>query len=609
MTVTLGQLRDDFPKYAKLVLKIAPKKGSLVPFVLNEAQRKINAVVDHEIRRGRPPRIITLKARQRGISTWAQARMFHRVHLRPQRSALVIAHKDQSARQLFRMSHRFYKNMPRSLRWQKRAENRREIHFEKNDSRIQVEVEGEVRSYTAQYVHVSEFAFFTKDPEGTLDAVLNAVPAQVDSLVVIESTPNGIGNEFHNLWVNAKLGKNDFVPVFLPWFEEEEYRMPSKLTEADLDDEEKSIRAAYGLDFEQIEWMRWCVRNNCRGDMEKFRQEYPFDDRSCFLVSGRPVFQPAALQVIRDAQEIRFGAGEVFEAEFDKAYPPQEISEDAETKKPKVEPAVGGRLRIYKPPIIRRTYTCGWDPSAGDPGSDYSPGAVIDNLTLDLVATWIGKLPPDRLMLMACLVGRYYNDAMVVWEANNHGAAFGIGIDELGYPNLYLRTTTKDSTSQAITDKLGFLTTPKNRSFLFDNARAVVAGIGRGEFKIEMWDPWLLSQMEGMAYTKDNPRSLEREEPRSYRNDDPHFKDDLLIAYCLAIEGRKAYPTEPIRPLSVVEKVEVLEYAKGRLAAGHDIHSGVVDRLNVTAAELEEIDEWAARRARARQRRGTGGMV
>jgi len=350
------------------------------------------------------------------------------------------------------------------------------------------------------------------------------------------------------------------------------------------------------------------VRNNCRGDMEKFRQEYPFDDRSCFLVSGRPVFQPSALTVIRDALEIRFGAGEVFQEQFDKVYPPQEIAADREAPKvPKIELAVGGRLRIYQKPLIRRTYSAGWDPSAGDSGSDYSPGAVIDNLTIDLAATWIGKLPPDDLARIAALLGYYYNEAKVGWEANNHGAAFSITICDLNYPNLYFRTTTKDSIAQAITDKVGFLTTPKNRSFLFDNARAVVKGIGLGEFACKIEDPWLLSQMEGMAYTKENPRSTEREEPRSYRNDTPYTKDDLLIAYCIAIETRKAFAEEPIRPLTIVEKVEVLTEAKARLARGEGIHSGVVDRLNVTAKELEDLDEWAGRRAKAMRRRG--GLV
>jgi len=608
MSLTLGELRRDFPLYARECLRIAPKKGNVIPFLLNGPQMKIEAAIARAVHDGRPPRIVVLKSRQVGVSTYAQGRIFHRCHLNPNRSGLVLAHKDDSARSLFRMSHRFYAHLPKAIRWKKRAQNRREIHFDTNDSRMQVEVEGEARGYTAQYVHLSEMAFY-KTPEETLTSVLNTVPSQTDSLVVIESTPNGIGNLFHDLWVNAKVGKNDFQPVFIAWFDDPTCRMRTRLTPDDLTAEELAMVAAHGLDLQQVEWMRYTIANNCYGDMDKFRQEYPFDDRSCFMVSGRPVFEPSALQIVRGELEQKFGAGEAFMAAFDTTYPPCEIEWDAAAKAPKLVFGARGRLRIYEYPVGRRVYSSGWDPSAGDTGSDYSPGCGIDNLTLNTVWTWIGKMPPEELARVARLLGLLYNQGKVAWEANNHGIAFGITIEDLGYPNLYFRQTSKESVARAVTDKLGFLTTPKNRIYLFDNARTVVRGIGTGEFRCEIRDPWLLSQMEGMAFTRKNDRGEERAEPRSYRNDDPRFKDDLLLAYCLALEARKAYPEEPIRPLTLHERFEVLSHAKSQIAAGGDIHSGVVDRLNVTAAELEEIDEWAYKRSSSRARRGLGGLV
>ena len=35
---------------------------------------------------------------------------------------------------------------------------------------------------------------------------------------------------------------------------------------------------------------RWCLKNNCRGNVDIFRQEYPSCPEEAFLMSGRPVF-------------------------------------------------------------------------------------------------------------------------------------------------------------------------------------------------------------------------------------------------------------------------------------------------------------------------------
>ena len=81
------------------------------------------------------------------------------------------------------------------------------------------------RSGTMQLFHGSEVAFW---PHGDTHAagVLQAVPDEPGSEVVLESTANGVGNVFHQMWRDAETGASDFIAVFVPWFWQEEYRKP-----------------------------------------------------------------------------------------------------------------------------------------------------------------------------------------------------------------------------------------------------------------------------------------------------------------------------------------------------------------------------------------------
>jgi hypothetical protein len=73
-------------------------------------------------------------------------------------------------------------------------------------------------------------------------------------LVIIESTANGY-NDFHTLWRKSESGKNDFMPVFLPWSLDPDYR---RVVDADfvLDADENKIAELHGLDKEQMAWRR-----------------------------------------------------------------------------------------------------------------------------------------------------------------------------------------------------------------------------------------------------------------------------------------------------------------------------------------------------------------
>lgn len=223
--------------YIESCLKIKTKSGTVVPFRLNDAQRKLYAVAKRQQDDGKPVRLIILKARQLGFSTLTEGLIFHACATRRNVNALIVAHREDATANLFRMSKLFYDELPAPVKPMLRASNAQELVFE-NPSKLRSEREarpglrsrircataggrGIGRSDTLQCVHLSEYAFWPDGADGkasTLAGILQAVPSLPGTMVVIESTANGF-EDFKERWDAAVAGENDFEPVFFAWFE------------------------------------------------------------------------------------------------------------------------------------------------------------------------------------------------------------------------------------------------------------------------------------------------------------------------------------------------------------------------------------------------------
>ena len=288
--LTIEYCREHRDYFRANALKIATKARGLQPFVANTTQRVMYNMIDHMRRQGVPPRLIVLKSRQVGISTASEAEIFSEVLFNEHRSGLVLAHNKAAAKGLLRMTQRFYRNLPKNLRIGANLANVHELELT-NGSRMQVEAVGDVRSYTAQYVHISEFAFMENAAEMFL-ALMQSVPNDENSLAIIESTANGVGNKFHQMWLNAIAGSEDpnappwdrgWTPVFIPWFKHEEYQMTPWFGQMDVTTEERKLAKAHSLTMRHLAWRRWCIKTNCDGDVAMFQVEYP----SCVVAGTR----------------------------------------------------------------------------------------------------------------------------------------------------------------------------------------------------------------------------------------------------------------------------------------------------------------------------------
>lgn len=585
---------SNFEEFCRDCLVIVTKQGNRVPFVLNSSQRIVLNTVRRLIAAGVPPRIVVLKARQVGISTLVEALLFWDCLVRSNRSSLVVAHTLKSSRVLFRMTRNFHRFLKGPIEQKTRVQNIHEIEFD-SGSRLQVEVQGDPRGYTAQRIHCSEFGFF-EQPEDTLIALMQTVPLTLDSLVVIESTANGFGNKFHKLWQRAvglsldpeiPEDEKGWTPVFIPWFQHEEYELPCPEKFFQFTSVEQGlIREHPKITRQKVKWRRWSISANLDGDEEKFAQEYPATDLEAFSLSGRPAFDLEAVSHYTKALNELVLAGKLpHTAEID--------AEPAGIGVPVVTAHDRGRLRIFRPPQDRHTYVVGGDPSEGDPGSDPSPLAVLNDQTMDVDATWYGKTPPDLLALRAIDMAHYYNDALIINEANNHGILFQDTVLQIGYPNLYYRLVSEESVAGRISEKPGYLATSRNRDNLFNTLRKYVR-MRMG--KIEC--PHLVQQIQTLIYVDDKVQA------------GPGSEKDLLVCVGLCLMAHRGSMSNPLEPFpenvvrSIASLASILKEREGPEAADQF----TMVETGMTCEEMLKMQDAIIAREANQRKYGLGGL-
>jgi len=229
------------------------------------------------------------------------------------------------------------------------------------------------RSYTFSVVVVDE-ADFQPDLPALMAAVKPTIDAGGSMILLSTSDKSKPGSMFKNIYRAAKLGQNEWFPIFLPW-----HARPGR------------TRAWY-------EAQRRDVFANT-GSLDDLHQEYP--------ATATEALAPRTLDKRIPAPWI------------EGCY--QELAA-LDLRALKGAPPVPG-LEVYKPPERARRYVIGIDPAEGNPTSDDSALTVLDRATGEEVAALAGKFQPQTIADHAFAVGRWYNDADVLVERNNHGHA------------------------------------------------------------------------------------------------------------------------------------------------------------------------------------------
>jgi hypothetical protein len=283
------RLRDDFPHYAAKCLKIRTKSGAVVPFQMNQAQVYVHQKLEEQKAKTGKVRALILKARQQGFSTYIGGRFYHQVTHRVGCQVFILTHEDDATSNLFQMVERYHEHNNPLVKPATSADNAKELRFHKLDSGYSVGTAGSKargRSKTVQLFHGSEVAFWP-NASTHFAGVVQAIPDLPGTEVILESTANGIGGEFHERWQQAEAGIGDYQAIFVPWFWTIEYRRP--VPEGfHLNEEEAEYAEMHNLDLEQMVWRRAKIAE--LKDASLFKQEYPATAQEAFQMTGHDSF-------------------------------------------------------------------------------------------------------------------------------------------------------------------------------------------------------------------------------------------------------------------------------------------------------------------------------
>lgn len=387
------------------------------------AQKQLVEEIERQYNLGLPVRIIVLKGRQIGISTASEGVLFNWTFIHPGTRSLVIAHETRAAQHLFDMTKLMWEEWPFRDAYHEKHNTQKTLSWLETRSSMSVATArnaGSGRSFTYHAVHCSECAFW-EEPERLMVGLNQSVPYKHGTVVILESTANGVGNWFHEEWLRAKHGESQYSPLFFPWWRHEDYSFPDTvITPRDYTKVEREIAEEYNLTPGQIAWRRHTIKNACLDDENQFKQEFPCSESEAFLSTGTNVFP---LEKLDDCYEPKRGVTGTLVNNNGRI----EFVKDAT-----------GPLTLYNYPgtSAKSKYVIAGDPSR----TVYGDGAciqVLNRYTFEQVAVWHGHVDPVMFAHKLMEVGYYFNTALLNVEIEGPGyATIGV-VQDHAYPNVW----------------------------------------------------------------------------------------------------------------------------------------------------------------------------
>lgn len=497
------RMRHDFEFWCATCVTVKDKTGYAdVRLSLNRPQRIIFAALESQRRRGKPIRAILLKARQCGGSTVVQAYMaWIQLLLRDNWHSLICAHVKDAAMTIKGMMTKLLSNYPPSyLPDGAGAMKMRSFEGSRNTSRIgsrantvticSAESPEAARSKDIAMAHLSEAAFWRTsaghDPNNIIRSIAGSVALADHTLLVVESTANGVGNYFHGEWLRAEAGMSDKCAVFIPWYECGIYALPVDDADAlwqTLDGYERGLWTR-GLTLEQIAWYH--TKRKEYANHRAMQAEYPTTAAEAFTSTDRTVFDGKGIESLRSGCRPPLQTGDVCGGAVKGAGALQRL---------RFAESADGLLKIWKHPAAgcrRDRYIAVVDIGGRSDSSDYSVVAVIDcdgeGGRPEIAAQWRGHTDHDLLAWKAAQIAGYYGRALLVVESNTvetemtEGENSGYILEEIAdsYPNMYYRQTF-DKVAGCYVSHLGFHTNRTTKPLIVNRQIAAVRDGGYTE--------------------------------------------------------------------------------------------------------------------------------
>ena len=532
--IDYDRCRNNFEYWAARCCYIKNKKGGPdVLFRLNSPQRKLVAKLEGMRKARKPIRLILLKARQWGGSTCTQLYMAWLQLLHSEGlNSLIIAHQHAATAEIREMFIRMMENYPMppspsssTAKTDKRHKSTGSakrfspagpgaIKVLCNNFKVKVgsaERPDSCRGGDYSLIHCSEVALWKKTklktPEDMMRAACSGVLYQPLTMILMESTANGTGNFFHTEYDSAKRGESQFVPLFVAWYEIEQYSQPFEEGEREefaailLKDrfrkEPENARKQAGSYLwwlwekgATLEALNWYVKERAKySDHGQMAAEYPSDDVEAFVHSGARVFDRYCVEALREGCSKMPMKGDI---------QGDALSGEKALMNLRFVREKSGEFNIWELPEtskekkIEHRYLTVVDIGGRSLKSDWSVIAVFDRLPqMDgkgpaVVAQWRGHTDFDILAWKAAQVAKIYQTSLLVVESNTlethdrdrkvDGDQSGFLLEQLKrvYPNLYARKRKPEDIKEGLPAKYGFHTNVATKPLIIANLIQIV---------------------------------------------------------------------------------------------------------------------------------------
>lgn len=430
-----ARIQEDFEFWCARCVTIKDKQNSKnVPLVLNRPQRRLLGVMEEQRVAGRPVRVILLKARQWGGSTLVQMYLAWMQLVRHTGwNSLICGHLHMTSKCIKRMYNLLLSHYPREMLDDPEVK----LLFSKLEGQPNVQQleardclvltgssrsEDAARGYDISMAHLSEVAFWKESamhsPDDVVRSVCGSVALKPETVVVLESTADGVGDYFHDEWLRAELGRSDKVPVFVPWYEIDGYARavddPVALWES-MDEYERALWDD-GRTLEQINWYH-AKRKEYRTH-ELMMAEYPGSASEAFSTSGNNPFKREHLDELeKGCSKPPILVGDIQGAAASGLLAKENVHLVAESN---------GLLKVWEMPQmglpVNVRYLVVVDVGGRSESSDYSVIAVWrdgdESRPKEIVAQWRGHIDHDQLAIKSMQLALFYHKALLVIECN-----------------------------------------------------------------------------------------------------------------------------------------------------------------------------------------------
>lgn len=356
--------------------------------------------------------VIILKARQLGLTWLVLCFALWLMLFHPAATVLLFSRRDDEAIHLLERMTGVYAKLPDFMKVRVIEQDSAHVWELSNGSVARAFPTSAGDSYTATLAIVDE-----ADLVLNLNRLMAAVKPTIDAggrmILLSRSDKSKPASAFKAIYRAAKKGLTHWVSVFLPWH----------------------VRPSRDQEWYEAQTADILART---GSLDDLHEQYPATDSEAL--------SPRTL---------------------DKRIPPAWLEKCYEEREPVSLPADAPPLPGLEIYVDRRRnvrYVIGADPAEGNPTSDESALSVLDRTTGEEVASLAGRFEPSALAAYADMLGRYYNNADIMVERNNHGHAV----------LLWLRDNSRLKRLEGHDGKRGWLSSSKGKALLYSIAADAV---------------------------------------------------------------------------------------------------------------------------------------